>query len=139
MGENKTQPTSAPVEAYLDGIANERRRSDAKELASLMTRATGSVATMWGPSIVGFGCHHYAYDSGREGDTVAVGFAARAQALVIYGLGTTGDIGDEPSHLSDLGRYTQSKGCTYVKRLADVDVQVLERLVAHAYGSRHNS
>ena len=139
MGGNKTQATSALVEAYLDGIADERRRTDAKELASLMARATGSVATMWGSSIVGFGCHHYVYDSGREGDTVAVGFAARAQALAVYGLAIAGESGDESAQLSDLGQYTQTKGCIYLKRMADVDVEVLERLVTRAYASRHNS
>lgn len=139
MGENMTQATSAPVDAYLDGIADERRRADARGLASLMARATGSVATMWGSSIVGFGCHHYEYDSGREGDTVAVGFAARAKALVIYGLGTTNDSGEESARLSDLGQYTQTKGCIYLKRLADVDVDLLERLVTRAYASRHNN
>ena len=139
MSANRTQATSTPVEKYFDAIADERRRADARELATLMARATDSLATMWGSSIVGFGCHHYVYDSGREGDTVTVGFAARAQALVIYGLGATGDSGDDSAQLEDLGRYNQTKGCISFKRLADVDGDVLEHLVTRAYASRHNS
>ncbi len=139
MGKNKTQATSASVDEYLDAISNDRRRSDARELAALMAKATGVEATMWGSSIIGFGCHHYVYDSGREGDTVAVGFAARAQALVIYGLGSSDEGEGDAKEFRDLGGFTRAKGCVYIKRLAEVDGAVLERLIKSAFASRHNT
>lgn len=88
---------------------------------------------------MGFGCHHYVYEPGREGDTVAVGFAARAQSLVIYGLAGLADNADDSVQLSDLGRYTQAKGCIHLQHLGDADPNVLERLVTRANSSRHNS
>ena len=138
MGKNKTRATSASVDEFLDAITNDRRRSDAQELVALMAKATGVEATRWGSSIVGFGCHHYVYESGREGDTVAVGFAARAQALVIYGLGSSDDSEGDAKEFSELGVFTRAKGCVYIKRLAEVDEAVLERLIKGAYSARHN-
>ena len=83
---NKTQPTDASVSQYLDSIEDEARRKDAKRLAKIATEVTGEKPVMWGTGIVGFGTVHYVYASGREGDTAAVGFAARKNALAIYGL-----------------------------------------------------
>jgi hypothetical protein len=134
--QNKTMPGDAPVEQFLDSIEDERRRADAIELCSLLREATGSEPTMWGGSIVGFGNHHYVYDSGREGDTAAVGFSPRKTALTIYGLKFY-DQGAEA--VEQLGSVTTGKGCVYVKDLSAIDKILLSRLAAEAFHERDNS
>lgn len=129
MAENKTKPTTISVPAFLDACADEARRADAKALAKLMQKVTGNKPSMWGPSIVGFGSHHYIYESGREGDMPIVGFSPRKAANVLYG--TIGFAGAD-ALLAKLGKYTTGKGCLYIKKLADVDVKVLETLIKKA-------
>jgi hypothetical protein len=120
MAENKTQPTAASVAEFLAGVANDKRRADAIALNNFLTTRTGLEPVMWG-TIVGFGTLHYKYETGREGDTMLVGFAPRSTSLVLYGL----------SHeLSDqLGQHTLGKGCIYVKDLDTIDLGVLGRMV----------
>jgi hypothetical protein len=129
MAENKTKPTSINVSAFLDACTDDGRRADAKALAKLMQKVTGNEPTMWGPSIVGFDSYHYSYESGREGDMLIVGFSPRKAANVLYG--TIGFHGAE-ALLARLGKHTTGKGCLYIKKLADVDVKVLEMLVEKA-------
>lgn len=129
MAENKTKPTALSVPAFLDACTDEERRTDAKALTRLMQKVTGDKPTMWGPSIVGFGSYHYKYESGREGDAPIVGFSPRKAANVLYG--TTGFSGAE-ALLAKLGKHTTGKGCLYIKKLADVDVKVLEILIEKA-------
>ncbi len=129
MAENKTKPTTISVPAFLDACADEVRRADAKALAKLMQKVTGNKPSMWGPSIVGFGSHHYIYESGREGDMPIVGFSPRKAANVLYG--TIGFAGAD-ALLAKLGKCTTGKGCLYIKKLADVDVKVLETLIKKA-------
>jgi Domain of unknown function (DU1801) len=125
VAENKTRPTGAAVDAFLDGVADPQRREDAKAVRALMERVSGEPAAMWGPSIVGFGSYHYKYESGREGDSCRIGFSPRAKELALYGLG----VQRQGALLETLGKHTTGKGCLYIKRLADVDGDVLERLV----------
>jgi len=129
MPENKTKPTTASVTSYIDAISDQTRRSDATALALLMQRASGEKPKLWGPSIVGFGKHHYRYESGREGDAPLIAFSSRKAALVLYGL--LGH-GDAEALLAKLGRHTTGKGCLYIKKLADVDSAVLEKLIKNA-------
>ena len=98
-----------------------------------MTRATGEPAQMWGSSIVGFGRLHYRYDSGREGETCVVGFASRKGDISLYGLQAAADSAEL---LARLGRHKTGKGCVYLRQLADVDLSVLEALVASASRAR---
>ena len=129
MPENKTKVTTLSVRAYIDAVTDPTRRSDAKELVQLMQRASGEKPRLWGPSIVGFGSYHYRYDSGREGDMPLIGFSPRKAALVLYGmLGHS----EQKSLLAKLGKHTTGKGCLYIKKLADVDRTVLERLIGNA-------
>ncbi len=86
MAESKTKPTKLSVAAFIDAIADETRRADAKVIVKLMQKAAGEKPRMWGPSIVGFGSFHYTYDSGREGDTPLIGFSPRKAAIVFYNL-----------------------------------------------------
>jgi hypothetical protein len=129
MAGNKTKPTTTSVTAFLDGCTDESRRADAKALAKLMEKITGTKPTMWGPSIIGFGTYHYKYESGREGDMLIVGFSPRKAANVLYG--AIGFDGSE-ALLAKLGKHTTGKGCLYIKKLADVDGKVLETLIETA-------
>jgi len=118
--------------AFIDAIPDSTRRADAKALVKLMQNAAGEKPKMWGPSIIGFGSYHYRYDSGREGDMPLIGFSPRKAATVVYGLiGST----DSKALLPKLGKHTTGKGCLYVKKLADVDQQVLETLIAKSLGA----
>ncbi|WP_158792152.1 DUF1801 domain-containing protein [Granulicella sp. L60] len=132
MADNKTKPTAMSVPAFLDTCLDETRRTDAKTLAKLMQKVTGKKPAMWGPSIVGFDRYHYTYESGREGDMLIVGFSPRKAANVLYG--TIGFDGAEVL-LAKLGKHTTGKGCLYIKKLADVDMKVLETLVGKAVAS----
>jgi hypothetical protein len=129
MAELKTRPTGASVTHFISAIPDPVRRGDCRTLASLMTRATGAKAEMWGPSIVGFGRFHYRYDSGREGDWFLAGFSPRKQDLTVY---VMGGLKDNAALLAKLGKHKTSAGCLYLKRLAEVDLSVLEKLVAHS-------
>jgi Domain of unknown function (DU1801) len=123
---NKTRPTDASVAAFVAGLADERQRADSERLIALMSKVTGEPAIMWGPSIIGFGSYHYRYASGREGDTPLVGFSPRKTALTLYA--SAGE--DERAELlARLGPHKVGKSCVYVKRLSDVDEQVLADLV----------
>jgi len=127
MAENKTKPTTVSVRTFLDACAGDERRADARVLARLMQKVTGIEPAMWGPSIVGFGSYHYIYESGREGEMPIVGFSPRKAAHVLYG--AIGFRGAEKL-LARLGKHTTGKGCLYIKKLADVDVNVLEAVAA---------
>lgn len=133
MADNKTKPTDGNVAAFVDAIADPVKRADTQALVTLMQRATGRKPQLWGPSIVGFGSYHYVYESGREGDMPIIGFSPRKAALVLYGLVGTG--GNE-SLLARLGKHETGKGCLYIKRLADVDAAVLEKLVGNAFARK---
>jgi len=130
MAENKTKPTKISVAEFIDAITDQGRRADAKALVKLMQKASGEKPTMWGPSIIGFGSHHYVYDSGREGDMPLIAFSPRKSATVLYGLS------DAEALLPKLGKHTRGKSCVYIKKLADVDQKVLETMAAKAIAGR---
>ena len=127
MAELKTRPSGASVEAFLQGVADEARREDCRTLLALMRRVTGAEPEMWGSSIVGFGSYHYRYASGREGDWFVTGFSPRKRDLTLY---IMAGFGDHDDLLARLGPHKTGKACLYVKRLADLDLDVLETLVA---------
>jgi Domain of unknown function (DU1801) len=126
MADNKTKPTKLSVAAFIDALTDPGRRADAKALVKMMQTAVGEKPRMWGTSIVGFGSYHYRYESGREGDMPLVGFSPRKAASVLYNV--TGP-GDCQSLLTKLGTHTTGKGCLYIKKLADVDQEVLKAMV----------
>ncbi len=127
--ELKTKPTAVSVAAFIDGIEKETRRSDAKALLALMKKVTGETPKMWGPSIVGFGQYHYKYDSGHEGDMCVAGFSPRSKALVVY---LDPELLSNEALMAKLGRHRHGKSCLYLNRLADVDLGVLESLIAQS-------
>ena len=128
MAENKTKPTKVSPAAFIAKVASEQQRKDSKELIAMMRDITGEPPKMWGPSIVGFGTHHYVYESGREGDTCLTGFSPRKPSLVLY----IGEALEDTTIMSKLGKYKTGKGCLYIKKLDDVDRNVLRALVAKA-------
>ena len=126
MANNKTKPTSLSVAAFIGAITDPTRRADAKALIKLMQSAAGEKPRMWGPSIIGFGSYHYKYESGREGDMPLIGFSPRKTATVLYNVTGSADC---KALLPKLGKHTTGKGCLYIKKLADVDQQVLKAIV----------
>lgn len=124
---NKTVPTDADVEAYC-AAQPEPRAADCRALIALMQRASGQPPAMWG-RMVGFGHHHYVYDSGREGDIFQIGFASGAGGKGEISLYVSGG-SERAALLARLGRHREGKGCIYVKRLSDIDAGVLEALCA---------
>ena len=130
MAENKTKATNVSVAEFIDAITDEGRRADANALVKLMQKAAGEKPKMWGPSIIGFGSHHYVYDSGRGGDMPLIAFSPRKAATVLYGLG------EAEALLPKLGKHTRGNGCIYIKKLADVDQKVLETMAAKAVAGR---
>ena len=129
--------TQAELEAQFERVKVERRRADAGRLVALMREVTGEEPAVWPGGIIGFGTYHYRYETGREGDTVKVGFAARASALVLYGLirryGLGADDFEDKDLFDRIGTYTTGKGCLYLKYLDDVDLEVLKALIRIAY------
>lgn len=133
MAENKTKPTDLSVASFIEALTDQTRRADAKALVKLMQSATSEKPKMWRPSIVGFGSYHYKYDSGREGDMPLIGFSPRKAATVLYNVG--GFSGSEALR-AKLGKHTTGKGCLYIKKLAEVDQQVLETLILKSVGAK---
>jgi len=125
--ESKTTPSAASVQAYVNAIADEQRREDCHALISMLTRVTKCKPVMWGTGIVGFGSYHYRYASGHEGDAPLAGFSSRKAAISIYVMATF-----EGSELllAQLGKHKRAKACLYVKRLADIDVKVLQKVAS---------
>jgi hypothetical protein len=126
MTENKTVPTNQSVEDFLNAIDDEQKRKDSFALLNLMREVTDLEPRMWGSSIVGFGSYHYKYASGREGDTIVAGFSPRKQNLTIYNMG---GVDPDDDLFKNLGKHTSGKGCLYIKRLDDVDLPTLKRLI----------
>jgi hypothetical protein len=127
MAENKTKAGDASVEAYIEARASKEQRTDCEQLMAMLERVTRQKPKMWGPSIVGYGRYRYVYDSGRTGEMPLVGFALRGRDLVVY---LDCEEQEQQLLLSRLGRHKMGKSCLYLKRLADVDVTVLEALIA---------
>ena len=120
---------SQDVAALIGAIPDARRRKDSEVVCRLMAEETGEAPALWG-KIVGFGSYHYRYDSGREGDSMAVGFAPRKDRLTLYLMDGFGEY--EPL-LERLGKHSKGKSCLHVKRLSDVDLDVLRELVGRSY------
>lgn len=130
MSENKTGPTDVDALVWLDAVEHPVRRADGLALHEMFTRITGEPAVMWGPTMVGYGRYHYRYDSGREGDALAVGFSPRKASLALYGLTYAPE---SAALLAVLGKHKTGAGCLYVNKLADVDSAVLENMIGLSY------
>ncbi len=127
MAKNKTTENEASVADFISGVADENKRADSFKVVELIEKETGLPAKMWGPAIVGFGSYHYKYESGREGDAPLVGFSPRANAITFY---IATGFAERDELLAELGKHTTGKGCVYVKKLSDIDTDVLRKLVS---------
>jgi hypothetical protein len=125
--ELKTKATAISVGDFIAAVPDARRREEAAVIDALHRRVTGLEPQMWGPSIIGYGSYDYTYDSGHSGTSCRAGFSPRKAALTLYLMGS-GEAEAEQL-FSRLGKHSRGKGCLYVKKLADVDLAVLERLV----------
>jgi hypothetical protein len=124
VAEAKTRPTKQSVAAFIKGVEEERQK-DCTLLVRIMKDASGAPATMWGTSIVGFGTYELKYADGRTADWPIIGFSPRKQDLTLYvGRGVDGTL------LKGLGKHKLSGGCLHIKRLSDVDLAVLEKVVS---------
>jgi len=134
-GEVKTRPTTASVDDFLNGVGDEGRRADAFKVLEMFRRITGEKAIMWGPAIVGFGSQVLKYSDGRELDWPIAAFSPRKTSLTLYVICGSPN---QPKLLKKLGKHTSSVSCLYIKKLSDVDEEVLEELIADSvqYGGR---
>ena len=129
MAEIKTRATEVSVDDFIEAVPIPQRREDAKKVLAMLERLTGEPASMWGPSIIGFGRYHYQYASGHGGTMCRMGFSPRKAELVLYFLTETG--GErEQAQLARLGKHRTGKCCLYIRKLSDVDEAVLEELAA---------
>lgn len=126
MAKNKTIQTEVDVVDFINSyVDNEQKKIDSHTLLKLMEKWSGFAPKMWGPTIVGFGSYHYKYASGHEGDAPLLGFSPRKAQFSLYIYSKT-DKSDEL--LKELGKFKMGKACIYMKRLADIDISILEKL-----------
>ena len=126
MAQNKTAYSEAPVEDFIKTVDDPQKQRDSAALIQLMEAATGESAKMFGPSIIGFGQYHYKYASGHEGDAPLLGFSPRKSAISLYVYSG----GNEHRHLVDqLGKFKIGKACIYIKRLSDINIDILNQLM----------
>jgi hypothetical protein len=130
MSGNKTTPTSQSVDDFIASIPNDQKRKDCITLQGLMKEITKEDPVMWGTSIVGFGQYHYKYDSGREGDMLMTGFSPRSQNISIY---IIAGFKRYETLMKKLGKHKTGKSCLYVKKLSDIDMEVLKELIEASY------
>ena len=130
MAELKTKLNKASVEKFLNSVKDEQKRQDSFKILEMMKKITKEEPKMWGPSIVGFGKYHYKYASGHEGDMCMAGFSPRKEALTIYILP---GFEKNKSVMEKLGKYKTGKSCLYIKKLDDVDTNVLRQLISNSY------
>lgn len=124
--QNKTVPTDDSVEQFINSVDNETKRNDSLEILDMMSAITDSPPVLWGTSLVGFGRYHYKYASGREGDSFLTGFSPRKQALTIY---IMPGFSEYETILGNLGKYKTGKSCLYVKKLDEIDRDLLRELI----------
>jgi hypothetical protein len=136
LAELKTKKTGASVSAFLNGLADPEQREDARRVLALMKKVTGLPPRMWGPSIVGFGSYRYRYPSGREAEWFLTGFSPRKGNLTFY---LMPGIDRYRAILKGLGKHKTGKGCLYVKRLDDVDLGTLRKLVKTSVADAKNA
>jgi hypothetical protein len=129
MSQNKTKPTNKDVIAFLKSITPQQKQDDCYTLLSLMKEITDSDAVLWGDAIIGFGTYHYKYASGRESDWFLTGFSPRKNAISLY---LYCDLDHKELSFENLEKHKRGKGCLYIKKLSDVDLNVLKTILQKA-------
>jgi Domain of unknown function (DU1801) len=128
--EMKTTENEVSVTEFLNTVEDETKRKDSFELVEMMSEITQSPAKMWGPAIVGFGKYHYRYESGREADMMRIGFSPRKDALALY-IGANSE--ENLDVISNLGKFKTGKSCLYVKKLIDINLEVLKEITKRGF------
>lgn len=126
MAQNKTTENDLSVSAFLNTITDETKRKDCFDLSAIIAESTGFTAKMWGTAIVGFGSYHYKYESGREGDAPLVGFSQRKDSISLY---LSSQFDNREELLAKFGKHKTAKACVYVKKMSDIDIEVLKEMV----------
>ena len=130
MAELKTKQTDDSVTRFLNSVADETKRKDSFEILGMIEKATGLPPKMWGTAIVGYGSYHYKYDSGHEGDMCIIGFSPRKQNITLY-VGVSNE--NIQKLLIDLGKHKTGKGCLYINKLSDININVLKKIIKVSY------
>lgn len=125
MAKNKTTETQSSVTDFINSVEDEAKRNDAFELIKIMQQITGFEPKMWGPSIIGFGSYHYKYASGHEGDAPLAAFSPRKSATTVYFFLSE----NTEKELVKLGKHKSSKACIYIKKLTDIDLEILKNVI----------
>ncbi len=128
MAKNKTEETKVSVKDFINGIEDEKKRKDGLELVKIFKKQTGLEPKMWGPSIIGFGSYHYKYPSGHEGDAPLAAFSPRSTALTFY---FCASFDKREELLEKFGKHKTTKGCVYVKKLEDINIVILEKMIVN--------
>ncbi len=136
MAELKTKRNEGDVATFIESIEDDTKREDSQALVEMLSNVTGEPGAMWGTGIVGFGSHHFVYESGREGDWFKIGFSPRKQSLTPYIMPGFSEYADL---LGQLGKHSTGKSCLYVKRLSDIDIDVLEELATRSVAHMEKS
>lgn len=126
MAKNKTVFTDQDVVDFIEKVENEQKRIDSYHFIELMKKVSGQEPKMWGPSIIGFGQYHYKYESGHEGDAPILGFSPRKAAFSLY---VFSGLKEHEHYLENLGKFTMGKACIYVKKITDINIEVLNKLM----------
>lgn len=129
MAKNKTTETTESIDDFLKKVTDPVKREDSYTLIGMMEKQSGFPARMWGPSIIGFGSYHYKYESGHEGDAPLIGFSPRSTAISLY-LSCDAQVKEEL--LQQFGKFKMAKSCIYVKKLDDIDLSVLTKMIDHS-------
>ncbi len=125
MAQNKTSITDQSVTAFINQVDKEQMKADSYELIKVLQEVSGYKPKMWGPSIVGFGSYHYKYASGHEGDWAMLGFSPRKSAISLY---IYTECADSADLLSKLGKFKMGKACIYIKKLNDIDLEIMKQI-----------
>jgi len=125
----KTVVTNESVADFINKIEDETKQNDCFAIINLMRKVSGFEEKMWGPSIIGFGSYHYKYESGREGDAPLVGFSPRKAEISLY---LAQGFKERQALLEKFGKHKTAKACIYIKKLSDIDTNVLEEMIGHS-------
>jgi hypothetical protein len=128
VAKNKTTETSLRVDDFISSVKDESKRKDCFDLITLLKKQTGLEPKMWGPSIVGFGSHHYIYESGREGDSPNIAFSPRVSSIAIY---LSANFKNRASLLEKFGKHKSDKGCVHIKTLDDINKDILQEMITN--------
>ena len=130
MAELKTKQNDESVLKFLNTITDETKRKDCFEIVEMMKNVTGLPSVMWGAAIIGFGSYHYKYESGHEGDMCMIGFSPRKQNITLY---VKAAAEETNALLEKLGKHKTGKGCLYINKLSDVNIDVLKKIIKSAF------